>query len=56
MKNTKPIALILFGMVTVLCIIGYTARGYEFDVIAFPIMCIGFFLSLVGLIWALKQK
>ena len=56
MKNMKPIALILFGLAVLLfakvCAIPDTAIMLA-ATIAAPV---GLFISLVGLIWALKQK
>ncbi len=56
MKNMKPIALILFGLALIICGSAYTGIQAEIEVIALSFMCIGFFLSLIGLIWALRQK
>lgn len=56
MKSSKPIALMLFGLTLVLCTPGYIARDPFFDMIAFPIMCIGVLISFIGLIWAFKEK
>ena len=56
MKNMKPIALILFGLALIICGSAYTGIQAEIEVIAMSFMGTGLFLSLVGLIWALRQK
>lgn len=56
MKALKPIALILFGIAVIICASGYVNQTAAMELIAFPILCTGLFISLIGLIWALKQK
>lgn len=56
MKSNKPIALILFGIAVIICASGYVNQTAAMELIAFPILCTGLFISLIGLIWALKQK
>ena len=56
MKNNKPIALILFGLALILSASAYSGLSAGFAIVTLPIICTGLFISLVGLIWALKQK
>ncbi len=56
MKNNKPIALILFGLALILSAAAFTGIEAALDLVTLPIICTGLLISLVGLIWALKQK
>lgn len=56
MKSNKPVCLMLFGIAVILSTIGFTARSADFAMVSLFIVPLGLILSLIGLIWAFKEK
>lgn len=56
MKSNKPICLMLFGIAIILSTIGFTARDPFLATVSLFIVPVGLIISLIGLIWAFKEK